>query len=78
MSIEVVFPEVSKNNPKTQGVVATWFVSDHDQVSQGQLLAEVQVDKIDVEVHSPSDGIIKIIAEEGTELTQLDVIAYID
>jgi len=32
---EVVFPRLSENEPDAEGVLATWFVSDGDQVAGG-------------------------------------------
>lgn len=78
MSAEVLFPEVSKSNPNTEGVVATWFVSDGATVNEGQLLAEVQVDKVDAEVNAPVSGTIRIVTAEQSVVTQSSVIAYID
>lgn len=78
MSVEVLFPEVSKKDPNVEGVVATWFVGDGDQVTQGQLIAEVQVEKVDVEVYAPSGGIIKILTHEQLPTRQASVIAFIE
>lgn len=78
MRIEVPFPELSKSNQNADGVVATWFVSDGDQVSEGQLLAEVQVDKVDAEVNAPANGRIRIIAPEGSVAAQSSAIAFIE
>ena len=43
---EVLFPRLSEEEPDAEGVLATWFVSDGDQVASGQLLAEVMVEKV--------------------------------
>jgi hypothetical protein len=53
---EVVFPSLSTENAQAEGVVATWFVTDGEHVEADQLLAEVQVDKVAVEVPAPVDG----------------------
>ena len=47
---EVRFPNLSKDRPTAEGVVSTWFVTEGQTVSEGQLLSEVQVDKVSVEV----------------------------
>lgn len=78
MSVEVLFPEVSKKDPNIEGVVATWFVGDGDQVSEGQLIAEVQVEKVDAEVYAPSRGVIKILSHEQLPIRQSSVIAFIE
>ncbi len=76
--MEVRFPEVSKEDPNTEGVVATWFVTDGESVLRGQLLAEVQVDKVTAEVNAPASGAIKIIIPEQAVVVQSAVIAYIE
>jgi pyruvate/2-oxoglutarate dehydrogenase complex dihydrolipoamide acyltransferase (E2) component len=43
---DILFPQLSMERPDSEGVVATWFVSDGDNVQADQLIAEVQVDKV--------------------------------
>jgi 2-oxoglutarate dehydrogenase E1 component len=50
----------------TEGVVGSWRKRVGEQVSAGEVLVEVQTDKIDAEVPAPESGILsKILAEEG-------------
>lgn len=44
----------------TEAVITTWLVSDGAAVSEGQLLAEIMVEKVQHEVRSPASGTIKI------------------
>ena len=41
---DVLFPRLSEEEPTAEGVLATWFVGDGDQVASGQLLGEVMVE----------------------------------
>jgi pyruvate/2-oxoglutarate dehydrogenase complex dihydrolipoamide acyltransferase (E2) component len=67
MSTEVVFPVMSKEDPAGEGVVGTWFALDGETVSEGQLIAEVQVDKVSADVHAPATGVLRHrVAEEAT------------
>jgi pyruvate/2-oxoglutarate dehydrogenase complex dihydrolipoamide acyltransferase (E2) component len=75
---DVVFPELSRENPEAEGVVATWFVDDGAVVAEGQLIAEVAVDKVDVDVVAPQAGTVKIVTAEGAAALQGSVIATID
>ena len=77
MTTEVLFPKLSCN-PNTEGVVVTWFVGQGDMVARDQLIAEVQVDKVDAEVLAPVAGTIQIITNEGEVTYQSSVIAQID
>jgi pyruvate/2-oxoglutarate dehydrogenase complex dihydrolipoamide acyltransferase (E2) component len=75
---EVPFPALSQKDPTARGVVATWFVREGESVETGQTLAEVQVDKVTVEVPAPTAGIVRLLVEEGAELAQGEPIATID
>ncbi len=44
----------------TEAVITTWLVSDGAAVSEGQLIAEIMVEKVQHEVHAPASGTIKI------------------
>jgi pyruvate dehydrogenase E2 component (dihydrolipoamide acetyltransferase) len=48
------------------GKVLRWLVADGDRVAQGDIVVEVETDKATVEVESPTDGTIAIVAVEGT------------
>jgi pyruvate/2-oxoglutarate dehydrogenase complex dihydrolipoamide acyltransferase (E2) component len=67
---EVPFPSLSKDNPGAEGVVSTWFVHDGETVAADQLLAEVQVDKVAVEVPSPASGVVRLLVEEEAAAVQ--------
>lgn len=74
---EVLFPILSRERPEAEGVVATWFVTDRQVVIAGQLLAEVQVDKVAQEVPAPVDGVVRLLAAEGDAVRQGSAIARI-
>ncbi|HSK26093.1 MAG TPA: lipoyl domain-containing protein [Jiangellales bacterium] len=75
---DVVFPSLSKERADAEGVVSTWFVTDGDTVAQDQLLAEVQVDKVAVEVPAPHAGTVRLLVAEEAEVRQGSVIARIE
>ena len=58
--------------------MATWFVADGESVKAGQLIAEVQVDKVSAEVQAPAAGVIRIIAGAQATVKQEAVIAVIE
>jgi len=50
----------------TEGEVATWHVKVGDQVSEGDVIAEVMTDKVDMEVESTHTGtLVEITVEDG-------------
>ena len=73
----VVFPQLSQDRPDASGVLATWYAADGETVTEGQLVAEVQLDKVDAEVTAPASGIIRLNVAEGEEVEQGAVIAEI-
>lgn len=74
---DVLFPSLSKGRPTAEGVVSTWFVAEGQAVSEGQLLAEVQVDKVSVEVPAPVGGIVHLLVAEDEAVNQGSAIATI-
>lgn len=74
---DIVFPAMSQERADAEGVVATWFVADGEGVAAGQLLAEVAMDKVDMEVTAPVAGVVAVRVPEGAVARQGDVIASI-
>lgn len=64
------FPQLSAEKPSATGVLATWYVADGDTVAADQLVAEVQMDKVDAEVVAPAAGTVRLLVEEGEEVAQ--------
>jgi pyruvate dehydrogenase E2 component (dihydrolipoamide acetyltransferase) len=51
-----------------EGTLAKWLVKEGDEVSSGDLLAEIETDKATMEFEAVDDGVIgKILIAEGTE-----------
>ena len=73
----VDFPRMSDDRPDATGVVATWYAADGEAVTLGQLIAEVQLDKVDAEVLAPATGTIRLLVQEGDEVAQGGAIAEI-
>lgn len=60
------------------GLVINWFTSEGAHVDEGQRLCEVQVEKVDVDVHSPVDGVLdEVVVGEDEEFQRGDVLAYV-
>jgi pyruvate/2-oxoglutarate dehydrogenase complex dihydrolipoamide acyltransferase (E2) component len=75
---DVLFPRLSEKEPTAEGMLATWFVGDGDQVASGQLLGEVMVDKVTGEVVAPTSGRVRLLVGEDQTAHQGDVIAEVD
>jgi len=75
---DVLFPRLSEQEPAAEGVLATWFVSDGDQVAGGQLLGEVMVEMVSGEVLAPASGRVRLLVSEDQAVRQGEVIAQVD
>jgi pyruvate/2-oxoglutarate dehydrogenase complex dihydrolipoamide acyltransferase (E2) component len=75
---DVRFPQLSQEQPEAEGVLATWFVSDGDQVASGQLLGEVMVEKVSGEVLAPATGRVRLLVAEDQTARQGVVIARVE
>lgn len=78
MSVDVPFPIVSEKDPTAGGVVGTWFVLDGEPVTEGQLIAEVQVEKVSLDLYAPATGALWHAVSEGEATQQGAVIAIIE
>ena len=74
----MLFPRLSEQETAAEGVLATWFVSDGDQVAGGQLLGEVMVEKVSGEVVAPISGRVRLLVGEDQTVRQGEVIAQVD
>ena len=61
------------------GVVRRWLVGEGDHVKEGDVLAEVELEKANVDVESPVSGrVVRLLVEEEEEVDAGTVIAHID
>ncbi|MBC9984776.1 MULTISPECIES: dihydrolipoamide acetyltransferase family protein [Haloferax] len=73
---EFKLPDVGEG--VAEGELVTWHVAPGDEVTEDQVLAEVETDKALVDVPSPFDGTVKeLLAEEGEVVPVGDVIITI-
>ncbi|MEZ5192315.1 MAG: lipoyl domain-containing protein [Nocardioides sp.] len=68
---DVLFPAMSQDNPDATGVLATWYARDGEQVTEGQLVAEVpRMDKVDADVVAPATGTLRLAVAEARRSTR--------
>ncbi len=66
MPIEVLMPALSPT--MEEGKLAKWLVKEGDDVSSGDVLAEIETDKATMEVEAVDEGKVgKILVAEGTD-----------
>lgn len=76
MSVEVKIPPLGESI--SSGILAKWHVADGDVVQQGQLLYELETDKITSEGHAEVGGKISLKVAEGDEVAIGASVATID
>lgn len=66
MAIELKMPALSPT--MEEGKLAKWLVKEGDEVSSGDILAEIETDKATMEFEAVDEGIVgEIVVPEGTE-----------
>ena len=76
MATEIKMPQLS--DTMDAGKILTWNKKEGEQIERGDVLAEVETDKANLEIESFHVGtLLKIVAPEGTNAKVGSVIAYI-
>ena len=66
MAVELKMPALSPT--MEEGTLAKWLVKEGDEVSSGDILAEIETDKATMEFEAVDEGkISKILVPEGTD-----------
>ena len=66
MAIDIQMPALSPT--MEEGTLSKWLVKEGDEVSSGDILAEIETDKATMEVESIDEGIVgKIVVPAGTD-----------
>ena len=77
MRHDVLMPAVS--DEVEEGVLVTWFVEPGATVAEGDLVAEVQVQKVSIDVNAPVAGrVAELLAVQGDAIRQGTPIAVIE
>ena len=73
MSVEIKSPTFPES--VADGTIANWLKKEGDKVAQDEVIAEIETDKVVLEVLAQSDGVIsKIIKSEGETVISSEVI----
>ena len=72
---DVNMPKLS--DTMEEGTVLEWKKQDGDQVSKGDVLAEIESDKASFEIEAESDGVLHIVVDKGSPVPVGEQIATI-
>lgn len=76
MATDVIMPKVDMD--QETGTVGQWLKDDGDEVKQGEIILEIETDKVAIEVEAPASGILtNILVGEGETVPIATVIATI-
>jgi pyruvate/2-oxoglutarate dehydrogenase complex dihydrolipoamide acyltransferase (E2) component len=72
--MDVVMPKWGMS--MQEGHLVQWLVAVGDSVVEGQVLANVETEKVDAEIEAPQAGVVsEILVEAGTDVEVGTVIA---
>ena len=73
MSIEIKAPTFPES--VADGTIANWLKKEGENVNQDEVIAEIETDKVVLEVLAQSDGVIsKILKSEGETVASSEII----
>lgn len=76
MTTEVKVPELGES--VVEATISEWLVKEGDSVNTGDVIAELETDKVSLEIEAPTSGVVQsLAAAEGDDVTIGDVIAVI-
>ena len=77
MSIEIKVPQMGES--VVEATVGEWLKQEGDSISLGDVLVELETDKVDVEVGAESSGVLsKIAVQSGDDVRVGDLLGYIE
>ena len=76
MPTPIIMPEAGES--VVSGVLTAWTKADGDYVERDETVAEIETDKITVEVLAPAAGVLKHTAAEGDEVEVKAAIGEVD
>ena len=77
MAIDIKSPQFPESI--FEGTLSSWLKKEGQEIKQDEVLAEIETDKVVIEVTAPSDGIMgKIIIDEGATIKSSEIIGTYD
>ena len=71
MAVNILMPALSPT--MEEGKLAKWMMKEGDEVSSGDVIAEIETDKATMEIEAIDEGIlVKLLVAEGTEAVKVN------
>ncbi len=79
MKTNVVIPRLGSSDESEEVTIVRWLREPGTRVKKGEGLLEVETDKVNVEIESPEDGVLKDIkAQDGETVAFGSLVAVIE
>ncbi|MFN3371244.1 MAG: biotin/lipoyl-containing protein [Sphingomonadaceae bacterium] len=78
MTTEVAIPADLWDEDDKTGSIVLWLYADGASVKQGDIIAEVLVEKVTLELEAPASGTLRIRVEPEVVVNKGDVVAVIE
>lgn len=76
MAVEVVMPKLGAT--MEEGTIVSWLISEGEIVEEGDPIAEIQTDKIILEIEAEVTGVLlKTLYEAGSTVNVHEIVAYL-
>ena len=70
MAIDIKSPQFPESI--FEGTLSSWLKKEGQEIKQDEVLAEIETDKVVIEVTAPSDGVMgKVLVDEGLSLIHI-------
>jgi len=77
MLLDLTMPEMGEG--VTEGTIAAWLKQPGDEVREGEIIAELMTEKVNIEFPSPASGrLVEVLNEEGDVVKTNQVIARLE
>ena len=74
--MEVVMPKLGLT--MEEGIVSAWVAEDGKQVSAGEVICEIETDKVTEEIVAEANGVLRHAASVGETVAAGEVIGHIE
>ena len=75
MAVPIVMPKLGM--VMSEGTVAKWAKAAGETVNRGEIIAEIETEKINYELEATDDGILHHVVDEGASVLVDGVVAYL-
>ncbi|MCS6986962.1 MAG: lipoyl domain-containing protein [Sphingomonadaceae bacterium] len=78
MATDVIIPHDLWEEDDKTGSIVVWLYRDGSTVRQGDVIAEVLVEKVTLELVAPASGVLRIRVEPEVVVSKGDLVAVIE